>query len=737
MSRCTHPGCPGAVDASGYCDICGDRQPPSQPRSVSGAAAAPVSAQGSHGRWSVGNLVSLPLMKFQAPLSRVLTELEVPEGRRLCGSCHHPVGRSYAGQAAQSTGFCAECGLPFSFRPRLKRGDRVGRYEVHGCIAYGGRGWVYLAWHPDLETWVALKGQIHQSDPQAARWAMEERNHLIALDHPNVVRILDYVTHVDAGSADRTSYIVMEYVNGRSLRDVVPGALPLDQVIAYGIEILAALEYLHGRGLLYCDMKPDNVMRTADWLKVIDLGAVRRIDDRSTALTWTRGFAPENEVRSQLVTVQYDIYAVGKTLNALFPTSEAQQDGPGVESFRRLVARATDERRAARFASAAEMSEQLWGVLREVVSPGTREERPQPSTLFGATPQLLDAGLGSVPPLETWTAASARETLAEAVDLHAGLPAPAAAAGSLPVPRPDPDDPAAGFLAGIGGLDPGRLTAKMETYRRDARGGAASVEVELSECRARLGLHERDQAAACLQRAEALLVSMAAHDWRIAWHWGLWALVAGRVDEARARFQDVYGLLPGEDAPRLALGYCAEQHDRPEVAEAHYEAVRRRDRSQVGAAFGLARTHLARGNRAGAVRVLDDVPESARHSDAARIAAVRVRSARLASGPPSHADLREAARRIPALYLDGGSARGESRQRLIAAVQQSALEVARREEAVEPEEWDDVLGDLTERGLRLLLERSFRDELAGQARSIEDHDVLVDLASAVRPRTLR
>src|SRR5204863_3891258 len=120
-------------------------------------------------------------------------------------------------------------------------------------------------------------------------------------------------------------YIVMEYVGGESIKDMITHrrkegrgdeALPLAQAIAYVLEILPAVGYLHGVGLLYCDFKPDNMIHTEEQLKLIDLGAVRRIDDHVSALYGTPGYqAPE------LVTVgpsvQSDLYTVGRTMAVL------------------------------------------------------------------------------------------------------------------------------------------------------------------------------------------------------------------------------------------------------------------------------------------------------------------------------------------------------------------------------------------------------------------------------------
>jgi serine/threonine-protein kinase PknG len=179
---------------------------------------------------------------------------------------------------------------------------------------------------------------------------------------------------------------------------------------------------------------------------------------------------------------------------------------------------------------------------------------------------------------------------------------------------------------------------------------------------------------------------------------------------------------PGEIAPKLALGYCAEQLNRPDDAGRYYRAIWRRDRSEGGAAFGLARIALVDGDRAAAVAILDEIPRVSRHYEPARIAAVRILSGRLPDSSPSAADLAEAGRRLAELRLDGGAATGESRERLTAIVAAARLEGRSTGELPEPE-------------LRTRLERSLR-ALAAQARTRDDHGILVDLANGVRHRSL-
>ena len=742
MSRCTRtPGCAGTVLPDlGYCDVCGlapELDAPPDPR-VAGPAVTVLRHAAQGDTWSVAGLVSLPVLTFSSDATAV-TPPRVPDDARVCRN-GHPVGRSRNGRPGLDHGFCPRCRAAFSFRPSLSAGDVVaGRYQVLRYLARGGQGWVYLARdaHQD-QIEVALKGVLHADDERALAAAVQERQFLNALDHPNIVRSIDFATHDDPVTGP-TGYIVMDYLDGMSLRKLLAAAvdprqpdvtLPLDHILAYGHEILAALDYLHRRGLLYTDMKPDNVMRTADRIKVVDLGGVRRYDGGAAGLVYSPDFlVSAAELQTRGATVRSDLFALGRTLAELFEhrtpgpdTPGAAPDALGVESFERLVARATHPDWTRRFATATEMSEQLLGVLREIMAGAPDRRQAEPVSLFRPSARLLDAGLGLVPPLHTWTGGH------DSAVLDDGRPAATTVARGLPAPRPDPDDPAVDELGAVEAPDAQSLLNKLATVPHP------SVEVELSRCRAYLDLADPAAAAAALAAAVTILGVRAGTDWRIAWHQGLLALAADRIDEAARQFDAVYADIPGEIAPKLALGYCAERRGQAEPAARFYAAVWRRDPFQASAVFGLARLRLAVTDRAGAVALLDEVPALSRHHDAARIAAVRVLASRLPGGPPSADELNRAVDRLASVHLDGGEGHGESRDRLTAAIREAALDLIRSGDPT------GLAGDAlwgeppTERTVRDLLGGSYR-VLAQQAHRVEDHNVLIDRANAVRPRT--
>ncbi|WP_239112689.1 serine/threonine protein kinase, partial [Streptomyces anulatus] len=387
-------------------------------RSVSVRSSGSTSAASARGRLGVG-LVDVPDVPRPDPRTAVMENPEVPERKRFCSrsDCGAPVGRSRGERQGRTEGFCTKCGHPYSFVPKLTGGDIVhGQYEVVGCLAHGGLGWVYLAVDRAVsDRWVVLKGLLDTGDQDAMAAAISERRFLAEIEHSNIVRIYNFVEHLDQRTGSLDGYIVMEYVGGKALKEIAnerrtPAGkrdpLPVEQACAYGIEALEALGHLHSRNLLYCDFKVDNAIQTEDQLKLIDMGAVRRMDDEESAIYGTVGYqAPE--VAEVGPSVASDLYTVARTLAVLtfdfqgytnvFVDSLPDPDNIEVfrtyESFYRLLVRATDPDPARRFASAAEMAEQLTGVLREVVALQTGRPRPALSTLFGAELRVVDTEL--------------------------------------------------------------------------------------------------------------------------------------------------------------------------------------------------------------------------------------------------------------------------------------------------------------------------------------------------------
>ncbi|WP_456046083.1 tetratricopeptide repeat protein [Streptomyces virginiae] len=818
------------------------------------------SAASSSGRSRLGaGLVNVPEVPRPDPSAAVLENPEVPERKRFCSrsDCGAPVGRARGDRPGRTEGFCTKCGHPYSFVPKLRAGEVVrGQYEVAGCLAHGGLGWVYLAVDRAVaDRWVVLKGLLDTGDQDAMEAAISERRFLAEIEHSNIVRIYNFVEHLDQRTGSLDGYIVMEYVGGKSLKEIANerrrpdgrrDPLPVEQACAYGIEALEALGHLHSRNLLYCDFKVDNAIQQQDQLKLIDMGAVRRMDDEESAIYGTVGYqAPE--VAELGPSVASDLYTVARTLAVLtfdfqgytnvfvdsLPDPEHIEVFRRYESFYRLLVRATDPDPGRRFASAQEMADQLTGVLREVVALQTGRPRPQLSTLFGPELRVPDTLLFTGTdtsdtvvsrlghrPVAARPFASRRgggllglvgrgPALPAAPAVPAGAPAPSAAAAAsgpqgfartrvgtppggtpvpggaglpgsapggaalgttathvagaavprarqaaataagpapltappaggsrtpttldardsalaLPVPLVDAADPNAGFLTGLLASAPADLLGALASAPAD------SAELRLRELRARLELGELSAAGDALAGLEARHPD----DWRVVWARGIASLATGDDETAALSFDAIYDAFPGEPAPKLALGLCAEVLGQLDNAAEYYRLVWITDPGFVSAAFGLARVQLAAGDRDGAVRTLESVPEASIHYTAARVAAVRARLRDRSPDEPLLADLSAAADQVEALRRFGLDP--ERQESLATEVLGSALDwVLSGGRGADPGRTSLLGSQLDERGLRFGLERSYR-VLARLARRGEERIELVERANRFRPRT--
>ncbi|MCM6773099.1 serine/threonine-protein kinase PknG [Nocardia sp. CDC159] len=741
---CREPGCGGTI-VDGYCATCGTApsaetatattQSASTGRSTARSARTrSTSGRSRRGRLGAG-MVEVPRVARTDPAAAVLSDPQVPENKRFCSTCERPVGRSREGAPGRTEGFCPHCGTRFSFSPKLTGGDLVGgQYRVAGPIAHGGLGWIYLATDTKVDDrWVVLKGLLNAGDRDAMAAAVAERRSLARVEHPNIVKIFNFVEH------GGTDYLVMEYVGGVSLkqllrrrRDTERSYLPPAQAIAYVLEMLPALGYLHSLGLAYCDFKPDNVMQTDEQLKLIDLGAVMAMDDEHGAIYGTAGYqAPE--IADTGPTVASEIYTVGRTLAVLMmPVPQrdghfAELPGPDTEpllarhaSLYRFLLRATESDPRARFTSTEEAADQLTGVLREVLAAEDDTPRPGPSVNFG--PPRAVFGAGGRPPRDARAIVTA-----------------------LPVPLVDPADSGAALLATTGGTTVAELETAFEAgLRAVVTGKAESVEVPLRLVRAAL---EMGDAAQARRRIDELTPTLG-EDWRLAWYRGQARLLTGEYDAAASDFESVYGALPGEAAPKLALAVAAELaapgSGEPDAerrrAAGYYETVWRTDRGYVSAAFGLARLRRLGGERDGAVAALDQVqPSSALYTEA-RLTAVEVMlgaddSDRAPDDPEALAAniteelLRECGGRIEGLVIESKRRAAQVRLRLlrVALAWLAAGHTAARR--------DPLLGrDLDETGVRAGLERCYRD-LARESEDMWERIELVERANAVRPRS--
>ena len=673
-----------------------------------------------------GGLVETPRVPEIDPLAALMVNPVVAESKRFCWNCGRPVGRSTDDQPGASEGFCPHCHSAFSFLPQLNPGDMVAdQYEIKGCVAHGGLGWVYLAVdHNVNERPVVLKGLVHSGDAEAQAIAMAERQFLAEVVHPSIVKIYNFVEHSDS-HGEPVGYIVMEYVGGKSLKLPRGERLPVSEAIAYMLEILPALGYLHSIGLCYNDLKPENIMVTEEQLKLIDLGAVSPVNSFGY-LYGTPGYQAPEIVRTG-PTVATDIYTVGRTLAALTLNLRTRNgryvdglppDDPVLtkyDSFARLLRRAIDPDPKRRFASADEMSSQLLGVLRECVAADTGMPRPGLSTVFTRTRSTFGVDL-LVAHTDVYLDGLVHAEKLTAPDIVT----------ALPVPLVDPTDVAATVLSATVLSQPVQTLDSLRAARHgslDSEGVdvSDSVELPLMEVRALLDLGDVAKASRKLED----LAERVGWRWRLVWFKAVSQLLSGDYDSATKHFTEVLDIFPGELAPKLALAATAElagtSGERP-----FYETVWHTDNNIISAGFGLARAQSVEGDREGAVTTLDEVPVGSRHFTTARLTS----AVTLLSGRSAHelneGQIRDAARRVEALP--------DTEPRVL-QIRALVLGTAMDWIADNTADPSPILGfPFTDHGLRLGVEASLRS-LARVATSQAHRYALVDLANEVRPTT--
>lgn len=257
------------------------------------------------------------------------------------------------------------------------------RYRLLAVIGRGGMSIVYLALDTVLNKQWAAKEIKHVENPAERELIIQsivtEANMIKRFDHPAIPRIVDIVD--DEG----TLFVIMDYVEGRTLEDIVAASGPQaeDDVVDWALQLCDALSYLHHRTppVIYRDMKPSNVMLKPNGLvELIDFGIAREMHEDGANVTaarsdtvqlGTRGFAPPEQYGGGGQTdARSDVYALGATMYALLtaknpadppytilPVRQVVPElSPGIE---RIVARATQPDPADRYADCAEMAYDL------------------------------------------------------------------------------------------------------------------------------------------------------------------------------------------------------------------------------------------------------------------------------------------------------------------------------------------------------------------------------------------
>src|SRR2546421_8525123 len=292
-----------------------------------------------------------------------------------------------------------------------------GRYRILRKLGTGGMANVYLAEDQELGRRVAIKilNERHAGDEQFIERFRREAKNAAGLSHPNIVSIYD------RGEAEGTYYISMEYLEGRSLKELIlaRGPAPIPVAVDYARQVLAALRVAHRQGLVHRDIKPHNVLVDGEGrLKVTDFGIARAGPSQMTeegSIIGTAQYLSPEQAQGAPVTPASDLYSLGIVLYELLtgtvpfagetpvelamkhlskvpePPSHVRPEVPRDLDF--VVMRALAKSPAERYQSADEMDADLARVARGVaVSPETEEA----ATAIIARP--ITAATVAVPP---------------------------------------------------------------------------------------------------------------------------------------------------------------------------------------------------------------------------------------------------------------------------------------------------------------------------------------------------
>ncbi|GAA4230906.1 serine/threonine-protein kinase [Streptosporangium album] len=287
-----------------------------------------------------------------------------------------------------------------------------GRYRVESRIARGGMATVYVALDIRLDRTVAVK-VMHRSlaeDPAFVRRFIGEAKSVASLSHPNVVHVFDQGTDGD------NVYLSMEYVPGRTLRDVLRarGRLPAREALEVMIPVLAALGAAHQAGLVHRDVKPENVLLSDDGrIKVVDFGLARAIEatnqTRTGVMIGTIGYMSPEQVTSGAADVRSDVYSAGIMLFELLTGRQPYEgDTPMSVAYRHV-----------------------------------HDTVPVPSALLPETSPLLDTLVAQATARDPADRpADATAMLVAAVEAHRALPRESGPVPSVPVGPPRGQDSA-------------------------------------------------------------------------------------------------------------------------------------------------------------------------------------------------------------------------------------------------------------------------------------------------------
>ncbi len=232
----------------------------------------------------------------------------------------------------------------------LTTGTKLGPYEILSPIGAGGMGEVYRARDPKLNRELAIKilpAAVARDEGFLARFQAEARA-ASALNHPNIITIHDI------GTADGHPYILMELVDGRTVRELTdPGPMPLKKTLQIAAQVAEGLAAAHARGIVHRDLKPENLMVSRDGVvKILDFGLAKTVtaasaEDRTISagvsqtepgtVLGTVGYMSPEQASGQPVDFRCDQFSLGTILYEMVAGERAWRRKTPAESLVAII----------------------------------------------------------------------------------------------------------------------------------------------------------------------------------------------------------------------------------------------------------------------------------------------------------------------------------------------------------------------------------------------------------------
>jgi serine/threonine protein kinase len=355
-------------------------------------------------------------------------------------------------------------------------GQTIDHYKLLEKLGAGGMGEIYKAEDTRLHRVVAIKilSPAVASDPERRRRFLQEAQAASALNHPNIITVYDIVSEAE------TQCMVMEYVAGKTLRDVIPpGGLPVAQALQYAVQIAGALCAAHLAGIIHRDLKPSNVMITpSNLVKILDFGLAKFLDPlpsssesptvdqtqltREGSILGTVSYMSPEQAEGKRVDARSDIFAFGSVLYEMLTGKRAFEGTSGISTLSAIL---RDEVKPI-----YEIAPDVPPLLEQIVlrclqkDPGARwQSMQQVAGALNTLQRQLDPTGQYAPPLSTAALSAAPLAVpaspASAVQAYTASPVPAPAGGPaapLVSSAPSPGSATAPGTKPPSGLPPGQ-----------------------------------------------------------------------------------------------------------------------------------------------------------------------------------------------------------------------------------------------------------------------------------------